>query len=346
MRQRRFVFALAAIIFSGFGLAQEMSFEVRVRDAETGLPLTNATVRAGFQHRTYSWNESMSSTPVFAKTDERGVAQINGKSNCGEVWCTVKGLDDYYKPQPIRFFGDKGECKGVARNMIRLFVPEKWIVTNDVRIMMRKVGNPIPLCAKRIERWEESGLYPAGTNTIAYDLMQGDWLPPLGKGVHADVELVHRRIDKGEGCLYQGSKVKKIWRDEVDLRFTGKDNGLVGYTSDPSETLRIRTAPEDGYSPTHLIWAEKDKNLRYHTSEDPNRSYAFRIRTRRNERGEIVEAFYGKIYRNPRLLDGGGYPLHGFDMIYYLNPTPLDRNLEWDRKNNGFKGECPPYRLP
>lgn len=40
--------------------------------------------------------------------------------------------------------------------------------------------------------------------------------------------------------------------------------------------------------------------------------------------------------------------------VYYVqedegtlrNPTPLDRNLEWDRKNNGFKGECPPYRLP
>ncbi len=31
---------------------------------------------------------------------------------------------------------------------------------------------------------------------------------------------------------------------------------------------------------------------------------------------------------------------------YYLNPTPLDRNLEWDMRNNGFKGECPPYRLP
>ena len=38
--------------------------------------------------------------------------------------------------------------------------------------------------------------------------------------------------------------------------------------------------------------------------------------------------------------------LDGFEMAYYLNPTPLDRNLEWDRKNNGFKGECPPYRLP
>ena len=337
-------FLIVATALSGF--ADELSFAARVWDADTRSPISNITVKAWFQTTTYSWDDPIKYKVKSEKTDSAGIVRFTGKTNNGIVDCTVKSVPGYYDAQAMTLQGDKGECKGVARNMIRLFVPEKWIVTNDVRIMMRKVGNPIPLCAKRIERWEESGLYPAGTNTIAYDLMQGDWLPPLGKGVHADVELIHRRIDKGEGCLYQGSKVKKIWRDEVDLRFTGKDNGLVGYTSDPSETLRIRTAPEDGYSPTHLIWAEKDKKLRYHTSEDPNRSYAFRIRTRRNERGEIVEAFYGKIYRNPRLLDGGGYPLHGFDMIYYLNPTPLDRNLEWDRKNNGFKGECPPYRLP
>ncbi len=53
---------------------------------------------------------------------------------------------------------------------------------------------------------------------------------------------------------------------------------------------------------------KKDKNLRYRSSEDDNRSFAFRIRTRRNERGEIIEAFY--------------------------NPTPNDRNLEFDRKAN------------
>ena len=53
-----------------------------------------------------------------------------------------------------------------------------------------------------------------------------------------------------------------------------------------------------------------------------------------------------QIYGNPSLIDGGGYPLLGFEMTYYLNPVSLDRNLEWDRKTNGFKGECPHYRLP
>lgn len=338
--------SLAIALLSGLGFAQEISFKVKVIDAETRSPLTNATVRAGFQHRTYSWKEGIKSEPKFGKTADDGTVDFRGNTNCGEVHCTVKGLDGYYKPRPVTLYGDKGKCEGVAVNMIRFFVPERWIVTNDVRIVMRKVGHPVPLKAKSVRRWSADGLYPSGTNTLAYDLMVGDWLPPLGKGTFADVELVHRRIDRGEGVLYDGSETRRIWRDEVEMRFPGDGNGLVGYVSDPSETLRVRTAPESGYRPSHLIWAEKDRNLRYRSSEDRNRSFAFRIRTRRDERGEIKEAFYGKIYGNPSLIDGGGYPLLGFEMTYYLNPVSLDRNLEWDRKTNGFKGECPHYRLP
>ena len=333
MKSTKVMTVLVSMAFS-LGLAQELAFKVKVFDAETHLPLTNATVRAGFQHRTYSWTEGVKSNPKFAKTSVDGIAEFRGDSNCGEVWCTIKDQSEYYKPQPVILYGDKGEWKGVAVSMIRLFVPERWIVTNDVRIVMRKMGNPIPLCAKWIERWNENGLYPAGTNTVAYDLMQGDWLPPLGKGERADIELVHRRTERGEGSLYEWDKLQKIWRDEVEIRFTGEGNGLVGYVSDPSETLRIRTAPETGFRPQHLVWADMDTKLKRHASDDNNLSFAFRIRTRRNERGEIVEAFYGKIYRNPKLLGGGGYPLNGFEMVYYLNPTPLDRNLEWDMKTN------------
>ena len=55
--------------------------------------------------------------------------------------------------------------------MLGDFVPEKWVVTNDVRIVMRKMGNPIPLCAKRVKRWDENGLHPAG-------IADATWLRP------------------------------------------------------------------------------------------------------------------------------------------------------------------------
>ena len=84
----------------------------------------------------------------------------------------------------------------------------------------------------------------------------------------------------------------------------------------------------------------------YFDDTDENRCYTFRIRSRYDERGNLAEARYGKIYGDFKFeghLDRG---IISVRFLYYLNPTPLDRNLEWDRKNNGFRGECPPYRLP
>ncbi len=50
-----------------------------------------------------------------------------------------------------------------------------------------------------------------------------------------------------------------------------------------------------------------------------------------------MSALYGK-------MKGGFYispdaSNHGFiEFTYYLNPTPLDRNMEWDPKRNLFTG--------
>lgn len=60
---------------------------------------------------------------------------------------------------------------------------------------------------------------------------------------------------------------------------------------------------------------------------------SFRIRSKYDDSGKLKEAYYGKIY-------GGGIEIDGDDkkgvtkiaFIYYFNPKPLDRNLEWDMK--------------
>ena len=55
---------------------------------------------------------------------------------------------------------------------------------------------------------------------------------------------------------------------------------------------------------------------------NPNRNYFFRVRTVKNDEGNIVSAYYGKIY--------GDF----MQFSYYLNPTPNDRNIEFDPKQN------------
>ena len=52
-----------------------------------------------------------------------------------------------------------------------------------------------------------------------------------------------------------------------------------------------------------------------------------------NEKGEILEACYGKIYGDIGTV-ADKKNLYGVTFLYYLNPKPNDRNLEWDMKNN------------
>ena len=59
---------------------------------------------------------------------------------------------------------------------------------------------------------------------------------------------------------------------------------------------------------------------------DPNRIYLFRVRTVEDHDGNIVSARYGKIY--------GDF----MQFSYYLNPTPNDRNIEFDPKQNLLGG--------
>ena len=53
-----------------------------------------------------------------------------------------------------------------------------------------------------------------------------------------------------------------------------------------------------------------------------NHNYYFRVRTVLDGNGNVKSALYGKIY--------GDF----MQFNYYLNPTPNDRNVEFDPKKN------------
>ncbi len=156
----------------------------------------------------------------------------------------------------------------------------------------------------------------------------------------------------GEGVNGAGIKGESF-RDSMSVKFLGEDNGLVELHPSPKLGLKIRSAPEKGYKPDYLCWHEVNRKLEWIKSYDGNRCFCFRIRTRCDEKGKIVEAYYGKIYHD---IDFGYcqqpyIPVATVKMLYYLNPKPLDRNLEWDRKVNlctkpGGVGRYPNDRAP
>ncbi len=304
---------------------------VFVVDDRTGEPMKDVSVTGSFRMDN-GWLAFKGGEPPnrdSAITDVNGRCRLRGRTNCGRMGVWVENPPSgYYAPR--RGWGQRFSEK----NLLGIWQPDNLVAT----IRLQRVERPIPLFIKRVTKVERGGftadIFPKGEDTLRYDLLMGDWLAPVGTGRVADVTFTrHPREDLGEGV--NGADVRgPSYRDSMTVRFPGEGNGLVESNPPPSLRLRIRTAPEDGYRPDYLCWTGRNRKLEYVGSYDENRCFCFRIRTRRDDRGRIVEAYYGKIYGDILMYTGYNFIVCGVKFLYYLNPTPLDRNLEWDRKTN------------
>jgi len=106
-----------------------------------------------------------------------------------------------------------------------------------------------------------------------------------------------------------------------------------------SEFKWPRLASEVGYQPkleAHRLWVNIPGGQKQDiNTANENQAYFFRVRTVK-QGDKIVSALYGKIKGGVRA--GGDASGHGFaEFLYYLNPTPLDRNMEFDLKKDLFK---------
>ena len=306
-------------------------FGVFVVDDKTGKALKNISVMGVFDVNSGWFAVKGSDGPNLdrAVTDVNGRCRLRGRTNCGNVGCWVEKPPSGFYPCPQgwgRRFSEK--------NLLGIWQPDNLVAT----IRLQRVERPIPLFIKRVTKAERGGftadIFPKGEDTLRYDLLMGDWLAPVGTGRVADVTFTrHPREDLGEGV--NGADVRgPSYRDSMTVRFPGEGNGIVELHPPPSYRLRIRTAPEDGYRSEYLCWRGTNRKLEDDGNYDENRCFCFRIRTRRDDRGRIVEAYYGKIYGDILMYTGYNFIVCGVKFLYYLNPTPLDRNLEWDRKTN------------
>jgi hypothetical protein len=92
-------------------------------------------------------------------------------------------------------------------------------------------------------------------------------------------------------------------------------------------------APEAGYEPT--------RSSVVNGNFSPGREdigLFLRTRVRRDGEGKIVSANYAKVIGDFRVSTPGP---GGFSLTYYFNPTPNDRNLEFDPDKNLFPKDKP-----
>ena len=172
-------------------------------------------------------------------------------------------------------------------------------------LMLKKIGNPIAMYAKSVNLGMPVFDKPAG-----FDLMAGDWIEPYGKGVNADILFT--------GHFNKHSDGKSDYT--LTVSFSHPGDGIQGLTRDwsmgVSSLVSLHEAPIDGYQPKY----EKIQ------MSNPDRIYYFRVRTVLDSDGNIKSALYGKMY--------GDF----MQFRYYLNPTPNDRNIEFDPKQNLLGG--------
>ena len=136
------------------------------------------------------------------------------------------------------------------------------------------------------------------------------------------------RYPNGIGIL-----TNQFYRCDVRVTFPGKGNGMIESMPSKLAGIKLRVAPETGYYAERICWRGRMNRTEYKDNFDEDRCYYIRIRTEFDESGNVRKAIYGKIYGDFKLEDKKN-GIKDVSFLYYLNPTPNDRNLEWDRKNN------------
>ena len=338
----RIVLACTSSLLSVCSMAAH--FSVKIVDAVTEKPLQGVKVLGWFSNDNgwRAWTESAPEYVDNGVTDKNGKCRLSGTSNTGKVGFIVKEPPSGYYPGP-------NVKLQLSRDMLANL---SGLVTGGPEELLRldRIGNTIPLFVKHVKlKDREHGLggFDGTNSVIRFDMVKGDWLLPYGNGEVADVEFHSTMQIKGRGWymfepgkydwvyFYQVNTIAKCPNpsDGFGVVEPREDAGIKVRMFD-NETLR-NSLPLMGIGRNQKFERNgKDWNCQNYREDFRDRCLVFRIRSKFDNKGKLVEAYYGKIYGDFTLYGYYDVGLHYIEFLYYLNPTPLDRNLEWDMKNN------------
>lgn len=203
----------------------------------------------------------------------------------------------------------------------------RWEPWNpEITVTVPRVINPIPLYARKIRATELPVIGPIG-----FDLMVSDWVAPHGKGKTADFICE-------VATLVPMSDPNDAFESVLTITFPNPGDGFHPRIARPNQRLLDlpRQAPENDYEPRltrRIKRATQGAVLETDSRDDQN--YFFRVRTTLDPSGQVTSALYGKVHGDIN-WDTLNSPSGHLQFTYYLNPTSLDRNLEFDPKRNLF----------
>lgn len=296
------VISLVFLVLSSLASCQDeakMKFSVEVVDND-GKPIPDCEASAIIYDA--SAGKGSKYKRITEKADGKGIAHFDLPSKHSRLAYGASAPNGYYMTFGEEFFYKK------AKNGI-------WLPANKVfKIILKRKKTPIAMYAR-----VGPELPPVFGKNVGYDLMVGDWVKPHGKGVVRDI-VFQLQVDK---------KNIQEFESRLTVTFPNAGDGMIAFEAPVhAHGSRFRsdyTAPDIGYVSklTHTRTSkpgEAEKNTRKDTA-----NYYIRVRTKLDKEGNVISAYYGKIY--------GDF----MNFTHYLNPTPNDRNVEFDPKKNLIK---------
>ena len=338
------------LIVLSFGVsslfAATAGFDVVVVDGDTLTPIKGVDVVGWFSNDNgwKAWTESAPEYVDKKTTNENGFCHVAGETNTGETGANIRQPPKGYYPNVFRV-----RQTFTKKPILPLM---HWRPTDLViTAALYRIEHPVPLFVKKAfgkfdVDWQMVG--DAGTNIVLrYDFLAGDWLPPVGKGIVADMTV---RVTMATSChIDRWSRMDgtehvdtaRFYDVTATFEFDGEGNGVVRKIAPSNAGVFIRTAGVDGYAKSFRKSAGRRKKIvgpnvygENYSDVNADACHVFRIRSKFDEQGNLKEAYYGKVYGDFQLRGTWKDGCDGVSFLYYLNPTPNDRNLEWDTKNN------------
>ncbi len=302
---------------------------------ESGLAIPGADVHARV---IYPEKYKDGSNDFKGKTDQSGDFSVESGTTSCVVPIKVSKEGYYSSCMEYLYLSELNKNTKSGERML------PWNPT--VCIILKKIGKAVPMYARGAIR--KTVDIPSQDMAHGYDLLLDDWIAPHGKGKVSDLKmLAHIEIID-----------KKNYDATLSITFPNQGDGwfvLQELKGIESELKYPREAPLEGYLSDPIVLKYR-KKISYEQPVGGNPyGYIFRLRTKFDERGNVVSAIYAKIIdgklhtrvdsrrlenpilfgASPKLMtekgsESGCY----FRMHYYLNPVANDRTLEFDRATN------------
>jgi len=223
-------------------------------------------------------------------------------------FATVEARDDARRLHI--YIEKKGYYKNSYRHKDGTAISAKNKSIINVKAVLRKKIKPLPLFVREYRVYP-----PVNRQKLGFDFEVGDFVAPHGKGKTTDVFF--KVISEHQDSFH--------YNYELNITFPHEKDGIQHFVFSRddivSELKSSHLAPETGYK-IQFQRKSSSKGRKSKTNAVRFRNHWMRVRTKTDEKGNIISANYVKIY--------GDFP----DIVYYFNPTPNDRNLEFDPSGN------------